>query len=82
MARPVGSKNTKANELKNAIINSLDRVGGIEYLVKQAEANPVAYMSLIGKVLPKDVNMGGQEDNPLEVIQRIERSVVDPRGDA
>lgn len=72
MARPVGSKNTKANELKNMIIHSLDRLGGIEYLVEQAKTNPVAYMSLIGKVIPKDVNLGGQEDNPVELSGKIE----------
>lgn len=76
MARPIGSKNTKANEIKNMIIHSLDRLGGIEYLVEQAKSNPVAYMGLIGKVLPKDVNMGGQEDNPL-TLQHIERRIVD-----
>ena len=57
MARPVGTKNTKANELKNTIIASLDRVGGIEYLVKQATENPTAYLALMGKVIPKDVTM-------------------------
>lgn len=57
MARTVGSKNTKANELKNAIIASLDRLGGIEYLVAQAKENPTAYLALIGKVLPRDMTI-------------------------
>lgn len=65
MARPVGSKNTKANEIKNMVLHSLDRVGGIEYLAKQAIDNPAAYLSLIGKVLPRDFNHGGQPDNPI-----------------
>ena len=67
MARPVGSKGSDAIKLRNTIIASFtdDRVGGIEYLVKQAHENPVAYMGLIGKVLPKEVNLGGQEDNPV-----------------
>lgn len=57
MARPVGSKNSKSNELKNAVLASFDRVGGIEYLEKQAIANPTAYMALIGKIMPKEVEM-------------------------
>lgn len=65
MARPVGSKNTKANEIKNMVLHSLDRVGGIEYLARQAIENPSAYLSLIGKVIPRDVNVGGQSDNPI-----------------
>lgn len=57
--RPVGSKNNKANELKNMILASFtdSRVGGIEYLVRQSTENPTAYIGLIGKVLPKEVEM-------------------------
>ncbi len=55
--RPVGSKNNKSNELKNMVLASLDRVGGIEYLVSQATENPSAYIGLISKLLPKDVEM-------------------------
>lgn len=59
MARPIGAKGNKSNELKNMIIASFldDRVGGIDYLVKQATENPTAYLGLIGKVLPKEVEM-------------------------
>lgn len=57
MGRPVGSKNTKANELKNTVLASLDRLGGIEYLVKQAVENPAAYLSLIGKAMPREMTL-------------------------
>lgn len=59
MARPIGAKGNKSNELKNMILASFidKRVGGIDYLVKQAEENPTAYMGLIGKVIPKEVEM-------------------------
>ena len=72
--RPHGSKGSDAIKLRNMIIESFsdDRVGGIEYLVKQAHENPVAYMGLIGKVLPKEVNLGGQEDNPVTYTLRPE----------
>jgi len=55
--RPIGSKNTKANELKNMVIHSLDRLGGINYLVQQAKENPSAYLSLIGKVIPRELSI-------------------------
>ena len=34
---------------------SLDRAGGIDYLVRQSEANAPAFMALLGRVLPKEV---------------------------
>lgn len=71
MARPVGSKNTKANELKNTIIASLDRLGGIEYLVRQASENPSAYLALMGKVLPRDVTVE-IERSAWEAIEETE----------
>lgn len=54
--RPKGvlNKNTKA--LKDMILTALSDAGGVDYLVKQADENPNAFMTLVGKVLPLDVN--------------------------
>lgn len=56
MARPKGSLNTKSIALKTMILNALERVGGEEYLERQANENPTAFMTLIGKVLPMDLS--------------------------
>ena len=37
------------------IKDSLEGVGGIDYLMNQAQENPVAFMGLIGKIIPKEV---------------------------
>ena len=34
------------------ILAALDAAGGTEYLLRQSEQNPVAFMSLLGKLLP------------------------------
>ena len=34
---------------------ALHKAGGVEYLTEQARANPVAFMGLIGRVLPLQV---------------------------
>lgn len=57
MARPKGSLNTKSIALKTMILNALDKVGGIDYLVKQSKDNPTAFMTLIGKLIPIDVDI-------------------------
>lgn len=47
------------------ITGALSAVGGQKYLEQQAVENPVAFMTLLGKIVPKDVNLGGQPENPV-----------------
>lgn len=51
-------------DIKTMIINALEKVGGVNYLAKQAHENPVAFMGLIGKVLP--LQLTGAGGGPLE----------------
>ncbi len=60
------NKATKA--LKEMILGALSANGGQEYLERQAEANPVAFMALLGKVLP--TTLAGDANAPL--VARIE----------
>lgn len=54
-----GIPNKVTTALKDMILGALSDVGGQEYLKRQAEANPVAFMTLLGKVLPNDVKVSG-----------------------
>lgn len=65
--RKKGTPNKVNKELKELIRGALDAAGGQAYLQKQAEENPAAFMTLLGKIIPKDVNVGGQPENPLMV---------------
>lgn len=51
-----GSPNKFSGEIKEMIRHALDNVGGVDYLEKQAEENPVAFMGLVAKVMPSEVN--------------------------
>ena len=53
--RPVGAINKTTRDLRDMILASLDKAGGLDYLVRQSEANPGPYMTLVAKVLPKEV---------------------------
>ena len=57
--RPKGALNKQTKELKDMILGALDGAGGIEYLQRQADENPSAFMSLIGRVLPMTVTGTG-----------------------
>lgn len=50
--RKAGVPNKVNTELKQMILNALDKAGGEDYLTEQATTNPTAFMTLIGKVLP------------------------------
>lgn len=54
--RPKGAVNKNTALLKDMILKALDNAGGIEYLEQQAGENPTAFLTLVGKVLPLQVN--------------------------
>ena len=56
------------------ILNALNEVGGSDYLAAQAEANPVAFMALIGRCLPKDVRVGGVDKITIKLIGREQKT--------
>lgn len=51
-----GKPNKVTKALKDMILGALDDAGGQKYLLEQARTNPAAFMTLIGKVLPQDIN--------------------------
>ncbi|MFZ2403698.1 MAG: hypothetical protein WAW41_01075 [Methylobacter sp.] len=75
--RKKGVTNGDTAKLRELILGALDDVGGRKYLAAQALENPAAFMTLIGKVLPKDVNVGGQPDNPVVTEIRLIPMIVD-----
>lgn len=63
--RPKGVPNRQTKELKQMILDALDKSGGVKYLTAQAKANPKAFMSLLGRVLPMQVT--GENGGPLQI---------------
>lgn len=66
-----GSPNKITGDLKEMILGALDAAGGLAYLQKQADANPAAFMTLIGKVLPLQVT--GANDGPVVIVTGVLR---------
>jgi len=58
--RPKGTPNKFNADVKGLILRALHGAGGQAYLERQAEANPVAFMGLLGKVLPLQIAGTGQ----------------------
>ena len=79
--RPPGAKDKVNAELKDMIRQALDQAGGVSYLARIAEEQPVAFLALIGKILPKELAV--KQDGLLNIflndpITRVEYVVVDP----
>ena len=61
--RRPGSTNEFSETLKAAILASIARVGGVEFLVKIAEEDPRTYCMLLAKVLPLTIQ-GANGETP------------------
>jgi len=76
--RPKGASNKVNREVKQMILDALELAGGVEYLVDQAKEKPVAFLALVGKVLPLQINGAGEDGEHLHRVEKIVRTVVDP----
>lgn len=81
--RPKGSPNKTTALLKDAILKAAEQAGNkvgndglVSYLEEQATENPGPFMNLLGKVLPMQVQGGGQDGAiTVQVLTGV------PRGD-
>lgn len=55
--RVKGVPNKFTGELKAMIETALLGAGGVDYLQRVAKKNPGAFLALVGKLLPKDINL-------------------------
>jgi hypothetical protein len=60
--RKPGTPNKVTADIKAMILGALSAKGGQKYLERQADENPTAFLSLLGKVLP--LQMTGADDGP------------------
>ncbi len=66
-----GVPNKVTADLREMIKGALDAVGGQRYLEKQASDNPTAFLTLVGKTLPKELTgAGGSALFPFSNITR------------
>lgn len=65
--RKAGTKNNTPAAVADGIIEAYEELGGKDYLVFIGQKYPAVFMALLAKLLPKNVNIGGQEGNALEI---------------
>lgn len=68
--RKKGVPNKTTAAVKDMILQALANKGGVKYLEKQAEKNPTAFMTLVGKVLPLQLTGGDDDSAPILITLR------------
>jgi hypothetical protein len=84
--RPKGAPNKLTCDIREMISAALNKAGGISYLVKQAESNPTAFLTLVGKIIPAQINATVDKRDVAELsrdelLALIAQRRADRRGD-
>ena len=82
--RNVSNKVTR--DIREMISAALNKAGGVSYLVKQAESNPTAFLTLVGKIIPAQINATVDKRDVTELsrdelLALIAQCRADRRGD-
>lgn len=65
--RPRGSLNKVNASLKEMILGALNDAGGKSWLVQQAQQNPVAFLTLLAKLLPLELKQESAQPETLTI---------------
>ena len=68
--RKRGTPNRLGREVREFIREALDREGGAEYLQRAAREQPVAFLGLLGKLLPAEIRASLDHEGLPTVILR------------
>lgn len=81
--RPKGTPNKVTSDVRAMIHGALDQLGGQSYLVEQARANPAAFMTLVGKILPKEIKADVLTASmaPEELMERLASMPIEDLSD-
>jgi hypothetical protein len=63
-----GIPNKVTATLKQMILDALDGAGGVDYFIEQAQKNPVAFLALLGKVLPTTLTSDPNDPLVIELV--------------
>jgi hypothetical protein len=64
--RPPGAMNRVSGQAKDMIYGALVQLGGQDWLLEQAKAQPKAFMQLVAKLMP--LQLGSDPDKPIGSI--------------
>lgn len=78
--RKKGTPNKIPSCLRTMILEALERRGGANYLYEQAAANPGPFMTLVGKVLPKEIHAAVEGGIVIRLVDDFKVAKVEDSG--
>ena len=54
--RPKGVPNKVTGQVKEALSQAFDRVGGVDYVVRMAEEHPKAFLTMLARLVPNEIH--------------------------
>jgi len=69
--RQKGTPNKMTRTIKAAIEEAFTKAGGADYLARMANEQPAAFMTLLGKVLPTQLEHTGKDGEAIQIEQKI-----------
>jgi len=69
--RKKGTPNKATRDIRKAVLEAFEKGGGPEWLRKQMEENPVAFMNLLGKILPTQITGAGDGALEIQVVRKV-----------
>jgi len=72
--RQLGTPNALP-DLRAITLRALMKAGGVGYLVRQAQENPMGFLSLLGKVMPREVH--AELSGELKLRAEVRRDLVE-----
>lgn len=67
--RRKGTPNKFNAEVRNMVLAALNGVGGVAYLKTSAKENPTAFLALVGKLMPRPVELSGEIQTDTKVTR-------------
>jgi len=63
--RTKGTPSKLTSDVKEAVLRAFNGAGGAAYLERVAQENPVAFLTLLGRLVPREIALGITPDLSL-----------------
>ena len=80
--RAKGTPNKNTKEIKAMIEGALRAAGGQDYLLQQAKENPSAFLTLVGKILPKQIDANVEHSGGVNIVHASKSWLAEILNDA
>lgn len=70
--RQKGTCNKFSKDVRQMVLNALNGAhpeGGEAWLKKQAEDNPIAFLQIVGKIIPAEIKASVKEKITVEIVK-------------